>query len=49
MSAMETIRLKRENLSRIAKSAAVPAYGREDLLPSIAHIGLGNFHRLLLT
>jgi mannitol 2-dehydrogenase len=42
---METIRLKRENLSRIAKPVTVPAYNREGLLPSVAHIGLGNFHR----
>jgi mannitol 2-dehydrogenase len=42
---METISLKRGNLSRIAKPVIVPGYGREDLLPSIAHIGLGNFHR----
>jgi mannitol 2-dehydrogenase len=42
---METIRLKRENLSRIAKPVTVPAYNREGLLPSITHIGLGNFHR----
>jgi mannitol 2-dehydrogenase len=42
---METIRLKRENLFRITKPVAVPACRREELLPSVAHIGLGNFHR----
>jgi mannitol 2-dehydrogenase len=42
---METISLRWENLSRIAKPVNVPVYERRDLLPSIVHIGLGNFHR----
>jgi mannitol 2-dehydrogenase len=42
---MKTICLKWENLSQIAKPVTVPAYNRKSLLPSITHIGLGNFHR----
>jgi mannitol 2-dehydrogenase len=42
---METIKLKRENLSRLTKPVGVPLYSREALIPSIVHIGLGHFHR----
>ena len=42
---MESIKLTRDNLSRLNKKISVPGYDRKDLSPSIIHLGLGNFHR----
>lgn len=33
------------NLPRVTTEIAIPRYNRSDLLPSIVHIGFGNFHR----
>lgn len=40
-----TTRLSLATLGDIARSAAVPGYRREDLVPGIVHFGVGNFHR----
>ena len=45
LTLMQSIKLNRENLSRIQKPVSVPGYNRKELTPSIVHIGLGNFHR----
>ena len=42
---MESIKLNRNNLPRVNAAVSIPRYSRQDLSPSIVHIGLGNFHR----
>jgi mannitol 2-dehydrogenase len=45
MKIMGSIKLNRENLSRISGPVTVPLYRGKDLRPSIVHLGLGHFHR----
>lgn len=40
-----TITLSLSTLDQVAKTAAVPAYSREEISPGILHFGVGNFHR----
>ena len=40
-----TTKLSLANLTDIARTASVPAYGRKDLKAGIVHFGVGNFHR----
>ncbi|WP_439616029.1 mannitol dehydrogenase family protein [Shinella sp.] len=40
-----TTKLSLATLTDVAKTAGVPAYGREDLKAGIVHFGVGNFHR----
>ena len=42
---MESIQLNQGNLPRISKTVKIPVYPRNELIPSIIHIGLGHFHR----
>jgi len=39
------IKLNQRNLQLLAKSVAVPEYNRRDLKVTMAHIGVGGFHR----
>ncbi|MCC5965354.1 MAG: mannitol dehydrogenase family protein [Natronohydrobacter sp.] len=41
----ELIALRLATLDQLPAEVARPRYAREDLLPGIVHIGLGNFHR----
>jgi mannitol 2-dehydrogenase len=40
-----TTKLSLATLTDVAKTAGVPAYGRENLKAGIVHFGVGNFHR----
>ena len=40
-----TCKLSLANLAEIARTAAVPAYRRDQLKAGILHFGVGNFHR----
>ncbi len=40
-----TTKLSLATLPEVAKTAGVPAYGRENLTAGIVHFGVGNFHR----
>jgi mannitol 2-dehydrogenase len=40
-----TTKLSLATLGDVAKTASVPAYGRENLKAGIVHFGVGNFHR----
>jgi mannitol 2-dehydrogenase len=40
-----TVKLSAATLSQVSKTAAVPAYRRDDLKAGIVHFGVGNFHR----
>lgn len=40
-----TIKLSRSHLPDLAKTAAVPHYDPQRLIPGILHFGVGNFHR----
>jgi mannitol 2-dehydrogenase len=42
---MESVKLNRQNLSRLQNPVSIPGYDHKGLSPSIVHIGLGNFHR----
>ena len=44
MDDMESIKLNRKNLHLLKQPVTVPSY-KNDLIPSIIHIGLGHFHR----
>ncbi|AYM19937.1 mannitol dehydrogenase family protein [Agrobacterium tumefaciens] len=40
------IKLRKQNMSRIAELATVPKYDRSAVTAGIVHIGVGNFHRV---
>ena len=39
------MKLNQDNLALIPTNVQKPLYNRQQLMPSIVHIGVGNFHR----
>ena len=42
---MPIVKLNSKNLLQLNKNISVPSYSRNGLVPSIIHIGMGNFHK----
>ncbi|HEV7718691.1 MAG TPA: mannitol dehydrogenase family protein [Arsenicitalea sp.] len=45
MSTNSSTKLSAQTLDKVAETAAVPRYDRDDLSAGIVHFGVGNFHR----